>query len=68
MGFLSEFKCGCGRAYRYKQNLKNHILYECNQPPTFFCDICYRGFKRKHHLQRHKIGVHKILNNIRIKK
>ncbi|KAL1517269.1 hypothetical protein ABEB36_001055 [Hypothenemus hampei] len=53
-GFVKPYSCpGCNRAYTLKRNLRSHQKEECGVPPSFFCFICGRGFKKKHHLTRH---------------
>lgn len=47
----------CGRSYKHKTNLCNHKREECGKPPSYFCPICRKGFKKKQHLQRH-LTVH----------
>ncbi|KAG5900372.1 hypothetical protein JTB14_033820 [Gonioctena quinquepunctata] len=57
--FASQrFTCDqCGRSYKHKTNLCNHKREECGKPPSYFCPICKKGFKKKQHLQRH-LTVH----------
>ncbi|KAH1008482.1 hypothetical protein HUJ05_009033, partial [Dendroctonus ponderosae] len=43
----------CARSYTLKRNLNSHLKEECGVPPKFFCFVCCRGFKKKHHLNRH---------------
>ncbi|XP_050502524.1 longitudinals lacking protein, isoforms A/B/D/L isoform X1 [Diabrotica virgifera virgifera] len=53
---VQRFKCDqCGRSYKHKTNLCNHKREECGKPPSHFCPICKKGFKKKQHLQRHLI-------------
>lgn len=51
----------CGRSYKHKTNLCNHKREECGKPPSYFCPICKKGFKKKQHLQRH-VTVHNEIN------
>lgn len=53
-----RFTCDqCGRSYKHKTNLCNHKREECGKPPSYFCPVCKKGFKKKQHLQRH-LSVH----------
>ena len=53
-----RFTCDrCGRSYKHKSNLSNHKREECGKPPSYFCPICSKGFKKKQHMQRH-LTVH----------
>ncbi|VEN38444.1 unnamed protein product, partial [Callosobruchus maculatus] len=45
----------CGRSYKHKTNLCNHKREECGKPPSYFCPVCRKGFKKKQHLQRHLV-------------
>lgn len=56
--FNQRFTCDqCGRSYKHKTNLCNHKREECGKPPSYFCPVCKKGFKKKQHLQRH-LTVH----------
>ncbi|KAJ3185647.1 hypothetical protein HDU87_000271 [Geranomyces variabilis] len=52
--FASEdgFKCVCGKLFKKLYNLKNHYKMHAVDKP-YICDICQRGFMRKHDLKRH---------------
>ncbi|CAH1155438.1 unnamed protein product [Phaedon cochleariae] len=53
-----RFTCDqCGRSYKHRTNLCNHKREECGKPPSHFCPLCKKGFKKKQHLQRH-LTVH----------
>ncbi|XP_068892654.1 longitudinals lacking protein, isoforms H/M/V isoform X9 [Tenebrio molitor] len=53
-----RFTCErCGRSYKHRSNLSNHKREECGKPPSYFCPICNKGFKKKQHMQRH-LTVH----------
>lgn len=56
--FNQRYTCDqCGRSYKHKSNLCNHKREECGKPPSYFCPVCKKGFKKKQHLQRH-LTVH----------
>ncbi|KAJ3162056.1 hypothetical protein HDU86_005754 [Geranomyces michiganensis] len=52
--FASEdgFKCVCGKLFKKLYNLKNHYKMHAVDKP-YICDVCQRGFMRKHDLKRH---------------
>ncbi|CAG9864650.1 unnamed protein product [Phyllotreta striolata] len=53
---FQRFTCDrCGRSYKHKTNLCNHKREECGKPPSYFCPVCEKGFKKKQHLQRHLV-------------
>ena len=54
-----KFFCDCGRAYKSKGSLTDHKRWECGKDPTFQCPYCEYCAKRKKHLRRHVICVHK---------
>ncbi|KAI8826943.1 uncharacterized protein EV422DRAFT_490651 [Fimicolochytrium jonesii] len=49
------FKCTCGKLFKKLYNLKNHYQSHFNPTPEkpFVCEVCQRGFMRKHDLKRH---------------
>jgi len=56
--FNHEWPCpqDCGRSYKHKHSLANHLKYECGVQPQFICKNCSRTFKLKHHLKKHKMS------------
>lgn len=53
---MQRYRCDqCGRSYKHKTNLCNHKREECGKPPSYFCPVCKKGFKKKQHLQRHLV-------------
>lgn len=48
----------CGRAYKLKSSLRNHMKWECGKEPQFKCAHCsYRAYQ-KVHVTRHTLRVH----------
>ncbi|ENN73536.1 hypothetical protein YQE_09787, partial [Dendroctonus ponderosae] len=69
MGSQNLFACKtCGRAYKRKSSLYNHMRWECGKEPQFKCSYCpYKG-KQKIHFIMHVMAKHKehkadVLNN-----
>lgn len=58
---FGEFYCpnNCGRKYKYKYSLHNHLKYECGVEKKFKCSECGRAFTQKGNLKTHLITVHK---------
>ncbi len=54
-----KFVCNCGRTYKSKGSLTDHKRWECGKDPTFACQFCEYRAKRKKHLRRHVVCVHK---------
>ncbi|KAJ4427505.1 hypothetical protein ANN_25153 [Periplaneta americana] len=58
---LKKHKCeNCGKEYKWKQGLLNHVRMECGKDPQFHCDICTYKTHRKGNLTRHLILLHKM--------
>ncbi|KAH1002478.1 hypothetical protein HUJ04_008562 [Dendroctonus ponderosae] len=69
MGQQCLFACKeCGRSYKRKSSLYNHMRWECGKEPQFKCSYCpYKG-KQKIHFIMHVMAKHKehkaeVLNN-----
>lgn len=58
-----HFVCprNCGRRYKHKTHLNNHLRYECGVPKQFKCHLCCKECSRKASLQLHLINKHKVL-------
>lgn len=51
----------CGRKYKYKGGLSQHLRYECGVEQQFSCEVCFRKFVHRFHLKKHYVTVHKVL-------
>lgn len=49
----------CGRRYKLKSSLRNHIKWECGKEPQFQCPFCSYRAKQKMHVVRHMERMHK---------
>lgn len=58
--YSQEFRCHCGREYKSKGSLADHRRWECGKDPSFQCPYCEYRAKRKKHLKRHVLCVHKV--------
>ncbi len=60
-----HFPCpnNCGRKYKHKFNLYNHMKYECGVPKKFKCQICEREFALKGNFKTHMASIHQVLIN-----
>lgn len=52
---------GCGRTYKRKGAVSQHLKYECGVEPKFKCDICDKKFSHKSQMKGHMINIHKTL-------
>lgn len=58
----------CGKTYKYNQNLKRHMKYECGKPPTLKCPHCdyitfYKYDLFNHAIRRHPNDYMKMRND-----
>lgn len=54
-----KYPCkNCGKQYKYNQNLKRHLKYECGKPPTLKCSKCEYMTFYKYDLFNHAIRKH----------
>lgn len=49
----------CGRVYKLKSSLRNHLKWECGKDPQFQCPFCVYRAKQKMHIGRHMERMHK---------
>jgi len=59
---LCRFFCPnkCGRSYKRKSGLTQHLNYECGIEPKFKCFLCEKKCAQKSTMKMHMIKVHKI--------
>lgn len=56
-----QFTCHqCGKVYRWKRNLRQHLKMECEKEPAFLCPHCPHRSHYRSHLRRHLINKHDI--------
>lgn len=48
----------CGRYYKYKGGLSQHLRYECGKEPQFCCQLCPYKAKQKSTLKTHMALKH----------
>lgn len=59
-GSSDGFACPeCGRMYKLKSSLRNHLKWECGKDPQFQCPFCVYRAKQKMHIGRHMERMHK---------
>lgn len=46
----------CGKIYKLKTSLANHVKYACAKTKSFFCHLCDKSYGYKHHLKRHLLS------------
>jgi rubredoxin len=57
----NKYRCEtCGKLYKWKQGLRNHVRLECGKPPQFHCTVCTYKTHRKENLIRHCLLLHKM--------
>jgi len=49
----------CGRIYKTKSGIHNHLKYECGVKPKFHCTMCDRFFKQPVSYKAHMLNIHK---------
>lgn len=59
---LCRFFCPnkCGRSYKRKSGLTQHLNYECGIEPKFKCFLCEKKCAQKSTMKMHMLKVHKI--------
>ncbi|KAJ8958186.1 hypothetical protein NQ318_006128 [Aromia moschata] len=58
----------CGRAYKLKSSLRNHLKWECGKEPQFNCPYCSYKAKQKMHITRHIVRMHKVIDYSAVKR
>ncbi|CAH1397766.1 unnamed protein product [Nezara viridula] len=54
-----QFCCEkCGRGYKLRSSLNNHIRWECGKEPVFPCSVCDVRFTHKGNLKKHILTKH----------
>lgn len=51
--------CKCGRSYKQRGTLTDHIKWECGKDPSFSCTFCPYLSKRKTNMVKHVRAIHK---------
>ncbi|KAJ8974869.1 hypothetical protein NQ317_015530 [Molorchus minor] len=60
---ISKVFCpDCGRGYKLKSSLRNHMKWECGKEPQFNCQYCSYKAKQKMHITRHIERMHKVID------
>lgn len=49
----------CGRIYKTRPGIHNHLKYECGVKPQFHCKVCNRYFKQPVSYKAHLLNIHK---------
>lgn len=58
---FAYFACkACGKAYKWKASLRNHMKNECGKEPRFQCSVCVYKSKQKGNYIRHLATIHNI--------
>ena len=50
----------CGKNYKWKGSLRNHVRLECGKEPQFYCHLCPHKTYQKGNLIRHVALFHKL--------
>lgn len=51
----------CGRTYKNKSGVVQHLTYECGIEPKFECHVCNKKFAQKSRKRSHMIAIHKMI-------
>lgn len=56
-----SFDCTtCGKCYKWKASLRNHLKNECGKEPQYQCDLCSYRTRQKGNFLRHLASMHKL--------
>lgn len=59
--YLEKYLCiQCGKQYKWKGSLVQHVRYECGKEPQEMCTLCGYKTHQRTHLRRHMRAIHKI--------
>ncbi|KAF0756887.1 zinc finger protein 586-like, partial [Aphis craccivora] len=60
----SRYFCprNCGRSYKNKCSVNQHLKFECGVEPQFICNICHKRFAYNKTKKKHLILVHNIFD------
>lgn len=57
--FAQKFTCtACGKSYKYRGGLSQHLRFHCGKEPQFECQFCGRKFVQPGSLKTHLGLVH----------
>lgn len=48
----------CGRRYKYKAGVYQHLKFECGKEPQFQCTVCYKRFSLRNNWKAHCVVKH----------
>lgn len=51
----------CGKKYKHRESLRNHLKFECGISPQFPCAFCGKAFNYKNSLKSHVAVKHRQL-------
>lgn len=58
-GKINRLTCSrCGKSFKNRANLKNHLKYVHSEQHSVECSLCFRTFKSHAHLRSHLDSVH----------
>lgn len=58
---IGTFTCTtCGKCYKWKASLRNHVRNECGKEPQYKCDLCTYSTRQKGNFLRHLASMHKL--------
>lgn len=51
----------CGRTYKFKSGMTQHLSYECGIEPKFKCHVCSKKFAQKSRMKSHINTIYNML-------